>query len=491
MTDQRLALVGAGFSGLGMAARLRQAGERDFTIYEREPGVGGTWRLNHYPGCACDVESHLYSLSFAPNPDWTRTFAAHDEIRAYLEGVVTRFDLAPHLRLSTAVRRLDWDEQRAHWRLTLDDGAETTARCVVAGMGGLSRPALPDLPGLTTFRGPVFHSQQWDHGLDLRGKRVAVVGTGASAIQFVPRIQPVVGRLDLYQRTPPWVLAKRDRPIRPWLRSLFRALPAAALAYRGALYAWLEAQVVAFTAAPGLMRAARHLALGHLRAQIADPALRARLTPDYAMGCKRILLSNDYYPALAQPNVEVVTTGLRAVHPDGIETQDGCVRPCDVLILGTGFQASDPLPRGVVFGRDGRDLLDTWPQGPEAYKGTLTTGFPNLFFLMGPNTGLGHSSMVYMIESQIAYVMDALRRMEAHGLAAVDVRPEVQAAYNEALQRRAQKAIWSVGGCRSWYLHPVSGRNVTLWPGATFAFRRQTRRFDLESYRTVPREGAP
>jgi cyclohexanone monooxygenase len=490
-THSRVAIVGTGFSGLGMAIRLKQEGEDDFVVFEKEGGVGGTWRVNNYPGCACDVQSHLYSFSFEPNPDWSRMFAPQPEIKAYLERCSKKYGIEPHLRLNGEIVGARWDEPAALWRLTLADGSTHTANVLVSGMGGLSTPAYPDIPGLDRFAGKAFHSQQWDHDYDLTGKRVAVLGTGASAIQFVPQIQKKVGRLDLYQRTPPWVIAKPDREMR-WLeREAFRRFPKTQAALRASLYGLLEARAVAFTVNPRLMVVAKRWALSHIRRQVEDRELRRKLTPDYMIGCKRVLISDDYYPALAQANVDVITTGIREVRRNSIVTEDGAERAVDAIIFGTGFKASDPLPRGVVFGRGGVDLLDTWKDGPEAYKGAAVAGFPNLFFLMGPNTGLGHNSMVYMIESQIAYVLDALKTMRERRLASVEVKPAVQIRYNKDLQGKARDAIWSVGGCKSWYLHPKTGRNVTLWPGFTWQFRQQTREFDARAYELAEAQPAP
>ncbi len=478
----RILIVGSGFSGLGMAIQLKQAGIHDFLVLEKEGGVGGTWRVNNYPGCACDVQSHLYSFSFEPNPDWSRMFAPQPEIKAYLERCAEKYGITPHLRLNTEVRSARWDEATGLWHVTDAQGIEYRAQVVVSGMGGLSTPSYPQLKGIERFKGKTFHSQQWDHNYDLGGKRVAVIGTGASAIQFVPKIQTQVARLDLYQRTPPWIIPKPDRAISGIERTLFARLPAAQKAIRGAIYGALESRALAFTVEPRLMKLAQKVAEWHIHRQIRSPALRKLVTPDYTMGCKRVLISDDYYPALMQANVDVIGDGIREVRTNSIVDSNGIEREVDAIIYGTGFKATDPVPRGVVFGRDGQDLFDAWPQGPEAYKGAAVAGFPNLFFLMGPNTGLGHNSMVYMIESQIAYVIDAIRTMKNRRLRSVEVRADAQERFNASLHQRMRRSIWSVGGCVSWYVHPVSGRNVTLWPGFTWQFRRLTRRFDAQAY---------
>jgi len=481
-----IAIIGSGFAGLGMAIRLRQSGEQDFLIFEKAGSVGGTWRDNHYPGCACDVQSHLYSFSFAPNPGWSRMFSPQPEIRAYLEDCTDRFGLRPNLRLNHELRHAAWDEAAGGWRLEMADGKVVRARVLVSGMGGLSRPSYPDIPGLDSFEGECFHSQHWNHAYALQGKRVAVIGTGASAIQFVPQIAPKVAQLDLYQRTPPWIMPKPDREVSAAEQWLFRRLPFTQKLVRTGIYWMLESRVLGFVAHPKLMKVVERIARRHLARQVRNPRLRATLTPDYTIGCKRVLISNDYYPALTRSNVDVVTTGISRVERDAVILRDGSRRPVDCIILGTGFHATDPLPRGVIAGRDGVDLLDAWGDGAQAYLGTTVAGFPNLFFVVGPNTGLGHSSMVFMIESQVAYILDALRRMRREGVQAVEVREPVQRAFNEGLQGKLGHAIWSAGGCASWYIDPRSGRNTTLWPGFTWQFRRATASFRMTDYEIWP-----
>ncbi len=485
----KIAIIGSGFSGLGMAIRLKQKGEHDFLMFEKEPGIGGTWRVNNYPGCGCDVQSHLYSFSFEPNPNWTRMFAKQEEIQAYLEGCWEKYRLQDKTLLGTEITRLAWNDLDELWQIEDAAGNRYSAQFVVSGMGALSTPSIPALNGLENFQGMSFHSQQWNHQYDLSGKRVAVIGTGASSIQFVPQIQKQVAQLDLYQRTAPWIMPKPDRAIGEGERSRFKRFPLLQKLWRGAIYAVLESRVVGFALTPKVMKLAELVARGYIKRKIKDPVLRAKVTPDYTMGCKRVLISNDYYPALNQPNVEVITDGIQEIRANSIVTADGSEREIDAIIFGTGFTPSDPLPRNVVFGRGGVDLLDTWPQGPEAYKGTMTTGFPNLFFLMGPNTGLGHNSMVYMIESQIHYVLGALDLLGERRLRSLEVKREVQDRFNGKLQGSLGNTVWNAGGCKSWYLHPVSGRNCTVWPGFTWRFRLLTRNFDPAAYhfsRSVP-----
>ena len=486
--DVRIAIVGAGFSGLGMAVRLKQAGVEDFVVLERAGDVGGTWRANTYPGCQCDVPSHLYSLSFAPNPGWSRTYSLQPEIWEYLRGVADREGLHEHLRLGHDVTAATWSEDEQRWELETSQGP-LRAQVLIGALGPLTRPSVPGIPGLDAFEGKVFHSAEWDHDHDLTGERVAVVGTGASAIQFVPRIQRQVARMHLFQRTPPWILPHSDRPISRPERLLYRALPFTQRLVRAAIYWSREAFVIGFAKDQRFMRPAERLARWHLRRQVRDPRLREALTPSFRLGCKRILISNHYYPALAQPNVEVVTDGIREVRGNAVVSHDGTRREVDTIILGTGFHVTDPPAAKLLRGRDGRTLDEVSGGSPQAYLGAAVAGFPNLFMLIGPNTGLGHNSMVFMIESQLNYVLDALRHMGERRVTSFDVRPEVQAAYNEELQERMPGTVW-LSGCASWYLD-AEGRNTTIWPDFTFRFRQRTRRFDPAEYELRMGVGEP
>src|SRR3954447_15811819 len=480
----RIAIIGTGFAGLGMAIRLRQAGVHDFVVFERADDVGGTWRDNQYPGCQCDVPSHLYSLSFAPNPEWTRTFSFQPEIWDYLRRVARDHGVLPYVRFEHEVQEATWDDDAKRWRLETSQGPYT-ADVVVAGMGGLSEPRIPDIPGLENFEGPAFHSAQWDHSVNLTGKRVAVVGTGASAIQIVPGIQPKVAELQLYQRTPAWIMPHPDRPITAAERRVYKRLPALQKVMRGAIYWARESFVFGFMRPRLQRRGPERIARAHLAKQVKDPELRRKLTPDYTMGCKRVLLSNDYYPALANPNVEVVTEGIREIRANSIVAADGTERPVDVIVLGTGFKITDQPATERVRGRDGRLLGEHWTGSPRAHNGTAIPGFPNLFMLLGPNTGLGHNSVVFMIESQIAYVMDCLRQMDDRRLAAVEVREEAEREFSAAVDAKMRGTVWMEGGCKSWYLD-ANGRNSTLWPGTSWSFHQRTRRFDLANYDTTP-----
>jgi cation diffusion facilitator CzcD-associated flavoprotein CzcO len=474
-----IAIIGSGFGGLGAGIRLKREGRDDFLILEKAGDVGGTWRDNSYPGCACDVESHLYSFSFAPNPDWTDRYSRQPEIWAYLQRCAREKGLLPHLRFGHEVRSAAWDDEARRWTIETSQGP-VTASVLVMATGPLSAPAVPDLPGRERFQGRLFHSARWDHAYDLAGRRVAVIGTGASAIQFVPQIQPRVERLHLFQRTPAWVLARPDRRIRAWQRRLYRRVPVVQRALRLLIYGYRELSVPLFRH-PWLMRRGQRLARRNMESAISDPALREKLTPRYTMGCKRVLLSSDYYPALAQPNVEVVTEGIREIRERSIVGGDGVERAVDAIILGTGFRVTDPPLAAHVRGRDGRTLREAWAGSPRALWGCTVAGFPNFFMLLGPNTGLGHSSVVYMSEGQIEHVLGALRHMRRHGLQALEPRPEAQAAFVAGVDARMRGTVWTAGGCSSWYLDRT-GRNSTLWPDFSWRFRCRAARFRPEQY---------
>jgi cation diffusion facilitator CzcD-associated flavoprotein CzcO len=479
MTTHEVLIIGSGFAGVAAAIQLRQAGVTDVLLLERADTLGGTWRDNHYPGCACDVPSRLYSLSFAPNPDWSHSYSGQGEIQAYLERVAREGRVVPLIRFDHEVTGAQWDATRAQWRVDTNRGA-FGARVLVMATGALSDPVLPDVPGRETFAGPAFHSAQWDHRVPLRGRRVAVIGTGASAIQFVPAIQPQVAQLSLFQRTPPWILPRHDRTIGAIERAAYRVVPGLERLARAAVYVQHEARFLAFREAR-FGRIAQRQALRHLHARVKDPALRAKLTPAYTIGCKRVLVSNDFYPAVAQPNVDVITTGIREVVPEGVVDASGTLHPADVLIYGTGFRPTDPPLSPHVLGRDGRSLTEVWGGSMRAHKGTTVHGFPNLFIMPGPNVGIGHTSMLYMIESQVRHLVHAVRTMRSRGLVAVEPRAESQAAWVADVDARMQRMVWVAGGCSSWYLD-ATGRNSTLWPDFTWRFRRRVQGFDANEY---------
>ncbi|HKU36662.1 MAG TPA: NAD(P)/FAD-dependent oxidoreductase [Polyangiales bacterium] len=490
-TTHEILIIGTGFAGIGMGVRLRELGMTDFVILEQADGVGGTWRDNHYPGAACDVQSHLYSFSFEPNPRWSRMFAEQREILEYLNHVTDKYGVRPHIRFGCKVESAHWNDRRCVWRVNLADGRTFTAKALIAATGGLSRPAQPELPGHGTFRGAQFHTARWNHGFSLARKRVAVIGTGASAIQVVPAIAPQVASLSLFQRTPPWIMPKEDRAIGKLEQRMFAALPLTQRIAREQLYWKLESRLLGFVARPALMEYAKRDALQYLEQQVKDPVLRAKLTPDYAFGCKRVLLSNDYYPALQRENVELVTSGIERLSEAGIVSRDGVERPLDAVIYATGFQVGDFSAAPFdIYGSDGRDLREVWRDGAEAYLGASVAGFPNLFLITGPNTGLGHTSMTIIIEAHIQYIASALSTMRAEGLASVDVKREVQDRFNRRLHARMAKTIWTTGGCKSWY-QTSAGKVVALWPGSTFDFRRRTEHFELAKYESVPLAAVP
>ncbi|HEX8102722.1 MAG TPA: NAD(P)/FAD-dependent oxidoreductase [Solirubrobacteraceae bacterium] len=475
-----VAVVGAGFGGIGMAIRLRQAGIEDFVVLERAPDLGGTWYANTYPGCQCDVPANLYSFSFARNPDWRRSYPEQPQILEYLRRCARELGVEPHLHRETEMLDAAWDGDAQRWRVETSRGT-LDARVLVAAPGLLSEPVIPALPGLDGFAGKVFHSAAWDHEHDLSGERVALIGTGATAVQIAPKIRPRVGRLLVFQRTPPWVLPHVDRPVGRVLRSIYRRFPPLQRAARAGVYGLREQLVVSLVYAPRAGRLNELVARGHMRRQVRDPELRRRLTPGYAIGCKRILLSNKWYPTLTAPNTEVVSAGIASVSERAIVDTEGVAHPVDTIVFATGFSPSDPPIARRVRGRDGQTLSDVWAGSPQAYKSTAVAGFPNLFLLYGPNLNLGHTSIVYMLESQIAYVLDALALMRSRDAVAMEVRADVQAAWNAELQRRLAGTVWDTGGCGSWYLD-ANGRNSIQWPGFTFEFRRRTAAVEPAEY---------
>ncbi len=435
-----IVIVGAGFSGLGMGIRLKKAGISNFIILERAMDVGGVWRENTYPGCACDVESHLYSYSFAPNAKWSHLFSSQNEIWRYLQNCARHFGLIENIRFDHELKRAEWDEAQNRWRLETSQGKITAEKLILA-TGALNQPYIPDLGN---FKGEWFHSSRWDDSISLKGKRVAVIGTGASAIQFVPRIQPEVEKLFLFQRTPPWILPRRDYEISERMKRLFNWVPCFLKLWRWRLYWLRETYGIAFRH-PKEMEKGRKVAVRHLHRQIKDPKLREQLTPGYTMGCKRILLSDDYYPALTQPNVEVI-------HGAWGEKK----RDVDVIILGTGFRVTEFPFSKYIFGKEGKSLFEVWQGSAKAYRGTVIAGFPNLFGLLGPNTGLGHNSVLLMLEGQLRMVMKLLKYRR------IEVKAEAQEQYTAQLDRQSKSTVW-LSGCKSWYLDKA-GRNSTLWP---------------------------
>ncbi|MGX6602956.1 flavin-containing monooxygenase, partial [Micromonosporaceae bacterium Da 78-11] len=470
----RIVIVGAGFSGLAMAIRLKKRGMHDFVILEKAPDVGGAWHHNTYPGCRCDIPSHLYSMSFAPNPNWSHTYSGQAEIQDYLRGCADRFGLRPHLRTGEELRSATWREDAGRWEIETGSAAYV-AEILIGGLGPLHEPLTPQLPGLSRFQGKTMHSARWDHDYDLTGKRVASIGTGASAIQYVPEIQPQVDRLVVFQRTAPWIMPHGNRPISDRERALYRRVPLAQRAVRGAVYSARELLVLGFVKRPKIMERLAGAARAHLAKQVADPQLRARLTPDYTFGCKRLLPSNRWYPALTKPNVSLVTAGIQEVREHSVVDADGREHEVDAIIFGTGFHVTDMPVADRIRGRSGVLLKDAWAGGPRAYLGTSVPGFPNMFLLLGPNTGLGHGSMVYMIESQVRHVLHTIRTMDRKKARMAEVDPAAYQRYNRDVDTRLGGTVWNTGGCASFYFD-AGGRNATLWPDWTWRFRRLAKR---------------
>ena len=486
--EVRVAIIGSGFAGLCMAIALRRRGDTDFVVLERGEDVGGTWRDNTYPGAACDVQSNLYSFSFAPNPDWPRSYSEQPEIQAYLQGTAKKFGVRQHCVFGADVTSARWDDAARRWLVSTSAG-DFRAQVLVSAAGALADPTYPAIPGLDAFAGTVMHSARWDHAHDLAGEQVAVIGTGASAIQVVPAIQPVVGSIAVYQRTPAWVVPRTDHPVKPWMQRLYRFVPGLQRAVRAMLYLFREFLVIGMAKQRAFLKPVGTLARAHLHRQVRDPKLRKALTPDYTIGCKRILISNDYFPAVAAPNAELVTAGIAEVRSHSIVAEDGVERPTDTIVLATGFRVTDLPMAAKICGRDGRSLADAWSDGMVSNKSAAVAGFPNMFLLVGPNVGVGHTSMVYMIESQVAYVDDALQTLDREGLEVIETTPEAQEQWRSLIAEKSRGTVWLAGGCASWYLD-AHGHNTTLWPDFTFRFRKLTKKLDRENYVGVP-AGAP
>jgi cation diffusion facilitator CzcD-associated flavoprotein CzcO len=460
---------------------LQRAGLDSFLILERASDVGGTWRDNIYPGCACDIPAMLYSFSFSTHVEWTRLFPEQPELLNYLRDVANRSGLRAKIRFNSELEEARFDEQRGTWTLRLADGARLVCRSLVLAMGPLSKPNIPQIPGAERFAGPAFHSSRWDYSVDLRGKRVAVVGTGASAIQFVPQIAPEAAAVTIFQRTPPWVIPRNDKPVERWrnlLRSRFRPY---AWFVRKLIYWMLEIRAIGFVVNPKILERREADIRRFLEHSVADPDLRAKITPEYRAGCKRILISDDYYAAIQRPNVELIASPLAEIREHSVVAAEGTERPADAIVYATGFKATEGLAPVRIYGRSGMEIGDVWRDGMSAYLGTSVAGFPNMFFIIGPNTGLGHNSMIFMMEAQYRYILGALDYLRASGARSIDVQSAVQSSFNATLQRRLQGTVWA-SGCSSWYLD-ARGKNTSLWPGFTFAFKNLTRTFDPRKYR--------
>ncbi len=474
--------MGAGFGGIGAAVRLLQSGQEDFAVLERSDQLGGVWRDNRYPGCRCDVPSHLYSFSFAPNPRWRSTHAEREEVWQYLQDTATTFGVPTHIRFGHAVLEAGWDDRAGIWILRTNRGS-LRCRYLISATGTLSEPMVPSIPGTETFDGTIMHSARWDPNHHFEGKRVAIVGTGASAMQIVPSIQPQVEHLTVFQRTPGWVVPHHPRFIPSWKHRLFEHLPATQRLLRGVLYLRQELAVSAFTKYDGIRTGLERRARRHLARQVADPWLRAQLTPEYQLGCKRVPPSDDFYPAISQSNVELVTEPIVRIEPDGMVTRDGHLHPVDTIVFATGFRVSDNPTARQVVGRESHRLSEALSGDLPSYLGTTLPWFPNFFMLNGPNTGTGHTSQLYMIESQLNYIIDALEHLDEWD-AVGEVLEDVAKEHSEEMQRRSAKSVWG-SGCASWYRNDRDA-NVVIWPNYTFVFRRRSRHFDPADYRIVP-----
>ncbi len=485
----RALIIGSGFSGLGMGIALKNQGV-DFLILEKADEIGGTWRDNTYPGCACDIPSHMYSFSFEPKADWTHMWSFQPEIFDYLKGVADKHDLRRRIRFGAHVDRAHWDEAEARWHVFDTTGQEYVAQFLISGAGGLHIPSIPDIPGRDEFAGVAFHSAQWNHDVDLRGKRVAVIGTGASAIQIVPAIVDEVAELQLYQRTPAWVMPRPNNAIPQWMRDIFTRVPGVRALLRAGIYWTHEGVGFAMTQQPRLLKIGELMGKWNINRSIKDPELRRKLTPDYRAGCKRILNSDTYYRGIADPRTTVITDRIERMTPTGLVTADGTEHPVDVVVWATGFHVTDSYTYVDIKGADGEDLVDRWNrEGMAAHRGITVAGMPNLFFLLGPNTALGHNSVVFMIESQIRYVAQAIAAVDRAGAAAIAPTRRAQDEFNAELQRHLAGTVFSTGGCQSWYMD-AHGVNRALWSGMTWQYWLATRKFKASEYEFTRRRAA-
>lgn len=486
--DVEIAIIGAGFSGLGAAIKLSQMGVDDYVILDRGADFGGTWRDNTYPGAACDVPSQLYSYSFAKNPAWSRSYSHQPEIHRYINTVADEHNVRDKARFGTEVRHAEWDEDALRWIIDTErDGVREQVRAavMVGAVGPLCEPNLPDIAGIESFAGKVVHSARWDGDYDFAGKRVAVIGTGASAIQLVPELAKVAGHLDVYQRTAPWIVPRTERAYTGVEHWAHKNVPGFQTAIRGAIYAMNELTAFGLTYAPKALKPVELVCRANIARSIRDPELRRKATPTFQVGCKRILRSNDWYPAIARPNVDLITDGIDHITPTGVVTKDGTARDIDVLVVATGFHVTDSPVFDTIVGASGQSLAQVWDKiGMQGYKGSFVSDFPNMMLMVGPSTGLGHTSMVYMIESQLNYLVDYVKTVRAQGIIRTDVKADAQRDYNRGIQHALRNSVWVNGGCASWYAD-ANGNITTLWPGFTFNFRRTTRSFDVAAYDVV------
>jgi cation diffusion facilitator CzcD-associated flavoprotein CzcO len=479
-TDYKVGIIGAGFGGLTAALRLKNSGRNSFVIFERAAEVGGTWRDNIYPGCGCDVPSPLYSISFEPNPGWSKLFSLQPEIFDYMKNVVKNNQLKPHIRYNTEITEAKFITQYNHWQLTDRTGRQTTVQLLISAIGPLNRPNIPTIKGLENFKGTVFHSSNWNYDCDLTDKRVAVIGTGASAVQFVPQIAPKAKHLTLFQRTPAWIAPRNDRSMSLFAQRLFEKMPIFQKLFRELIYWILELRGLAFVGNETIHRFNKNQAINNLKV-VEDEATRMKLTPDYKLGCKRVLLSDEFYPVFNRKNVTLITDNITQIEENKIITDDGQNHEIDVIVLGTGFVAAEIVVDIKIIGIDNRNLFDDWLEtGAEAYCGITVSGYPNLAMLVGPNTGLGHNSIIHIIESQMNYVMSYIELLEQRDGAYLDVKKEIQTAHNQVLQKQFGGTVWA-SGCKSWYLN-VEGKNTTLWPKLTVSYRKLTKHVIATDY---------
>lgn len=474
-----VAIIGTGFGGLCMAIQLKKAGIDDFIIFEKGDTVGGTWRDNTYPGAACDVPSHLYSFSFEAKADWCHKYARQPEILAYLQYCAEKYDLLRHIHFNTEIGQAGFDEKEQHWNIETVSGELYTAQMVVFACGQLNRPLYPKLEGIEQFKGVHFHSARWDHGFDYTNKQIAVIGTGASAIQFVPELVKKAKQVYLFQRSAAWVIPKKDRPYSALEKKIFKRFHWIEKLYRFWIYWMSEIRFLALNPNGFIHRGLTDMAVKHIKKSVSDPVLQKALIPDYPAGCKRILISNNYYPALAQTNASVINHKLERVTEQGISA-GGKEYKVDAIIYGTGFQSTDFLAPMRITGRKGIDLNEAWSKGAEAYLGITLADFPNLFMLYGPNTNLSHNSIIYMIESQVRYILMGIQAVKQHKLARIEPQKKVQQHYNKTLQDSLKNAIWSIG-CKNWYVNK-EGKNTNNWPGFSFQYRKRVSTFNLEDY---------
>ncbi len=456
-------------SGICMGIKLQARGIDDFLIIEKSAAVGGTWHDNNYPGACCDVQSILYSYSFEPNPNWSRKFSPHDEIQAYFSHCVEKYGLGDRIRLNTAISSAHFDESEGVWRVQLASGEELRTKCLVSGLGQLNRPNIPRFEGAETFAGAEFHSARWRHDIDLSGKRVAIIGNAASALQFIPNVAEQAKQVTVYQRSANYVIKRNDRDYTAAEKNRFSRYPLLQKLFRLAVYLRSEALFYPVMKAKSWLRPLyEKWCSQHLEEYISDPELRRALTPDYPVGCKRILISDDYYQAFARPNVELVSSPICAISPQGVVTQDGIPRDVDIIIYGTGFKAAEFLSSVEIHGSGGVALERAWTDGAQAYRGVCTAGFPNFFMLYGPNTNLGSNSIIFMVERQVNYIVRCVDKILSHRLTSLDINAGIMRAYNDRLQGELANTVW-VASCDSWYKNDA-GKVVNNWPRSSLAY---------------------